>query len=183
MLGLTPAVWITEATVPRPDAVSNSAATACRSVTSQLTTVGVIPRSFSVAAAASSRSCLTSARTTAWSRPTTLAVASTHATRATRDYRHSTHIWTVYGECCQKASRVGFEPGMLAVVAINRSAQLRPTATTIAGRVHVVSVSISVPSARRPTRPSRLTREAAPTRTDAWCPRSGIEFGRNGFRP
>ena len=43
MLGLTPAVWITEATVPRPDAVSNSSATACRSVTSQLTAVGVDP--------------------------------------------------------------------------------------------------------------------------------------------
>ncbi len=37
MLGLTPAVWITEATVPRPDAVSNSPSTASRSVTSQLT--------------------------------------------------------------------------------------------------------------------------------------------------
>ena len=75
MLGLTPAVWITEATVPRPDAVSSSAATDGRSVTSQLTTVALTPRSFSVAAAASSRSCLTSQRTTVWSRPTIFAVA------------------------------------------------------------------------------------------------------------
>ena len=75
MLGLTPAVWITDATVPSPDAVSNSRPTAPRSVTSQLTTVGVIPTSFSAAAAPSSRSCLTSARTTVWARPTILAVA------------------------------------------------------------------------------------------------------------
>src|ERR1700710_411817 len=75
MLGLTPAVWITEATVPRPDAVSRSAATNGRSVRSRLTVVGLIPRSFTVAAASSSRSCLTSQRTTVWSRPTIFAVA------------------------------------------------------------------------------------------------------------
>ena len=75
MLGLTPAVWMTDATGPRPDAVSNNFSTACRSVTSQLTAVALIPRSASVLAASSKRSCLTSQRTTVWSRPTTLAVA------------------------------------------------------------------------------------------------------------
>ena len=75
MLGLTPAVWITEATVPRPAAVSKNPVTAARSVTSQLTAVGVIPSSCSTAAAASSRSCRTSQSTTVWSRPTILAVA------------------------------------------------------------------------------------------------------------
>ncbi len=36
MLGLTPAVWITEATAPSADAVSSKPSTALRSVTSQL---------------------------------------------------------------------------------------------------------------------------------------------------
>ena len=52
MLGLTPAVWMTEATVPSPDAVSISPSTACRSVTSQLTALQVIPRPSSVASRA-----------------------------------------------------------------------------------------------------------------------------------
>ena len=75
MLGLTPAVWITETSSPSPLAVSKTAPTASGSVTSAGTPVAEIPRSFSAATAASSRSARTSASTTAWSRPTMAAVA------------------------------------------------------------------------------------------------------------
>src|ERR1700749_2865478 len=66
---------MTEASVPRPVAVASSSVTAWRSVTSQLTIAGVIPSSSRVAAAVVNRSCLTSQRTSAWSWPTTFAVA------------------------------------------------------------------------------------------------------------
>src|SRR5690606_33810928 len=75
MLGLTPAVWITEASSPIPAVSLNSRSTACGSVTSQCTGVAVMPSSRSTAAAVSSRSCRTSHSTTACSRPTTRAVA------------------------------------------------------------------------------------------------------------
>ena len=76
MLGLTPAVWITEATVPSADAVSSKPVDGLPVGDVAVDGGAVMPRSSSAAAAASSRSCLTSQRTTGWSRPTIFAVAS-----------------------------------------------------------------------------------------------------------
>ncbi len=98
MLGLTPAVWITEATVPRPDAVSNSRATASRSVTSQFTTVAVIPRSFSVGGRGIEPVLPDVAQDDGVVSADDLGRGQTHAARAARDHRYSTHIWTVYAE-------------------------------------------------------------------------------------
>lgn len=74
MLGLTPAVWITEVTGPIAPAVLNSSTTAGRSVMSQL--ISRTSRPSNSAPTASRRSCRTSQSTTGCSRPTILAVAS-----------------------------------------------------------------------------------------------------------
>ncbi len=76
MLGLTPAVWMTDTMSPSSAAVRNSCSTADRSVTSQLTSVALMPSASSVPAASSKRSCRTSASTSVWSRPRILAVAT-----------------------------------------------------------------------------------------------------------
>jgi hypothetical protein len=97
MLGLTPAVWITAETVPSAAAVPKSRTTAFRSVTSQLTIVGVMPSCFNVEAAPSSRSCRTSASTTAWSLPTILAVATPMPPAPPVITVTRLMPWTVYG--------------------------------------------------------------------------------------
>ncbi len=88
MLGLTPAVWITEATVPSPDAVSSSPSTACRSVTSQLTALKVIPRPSSVLAGLVEAVLTDVAEDDGVVSPDDLRRGKTHPACATGDHRH-----------------------------------------------------------------------------------------------
>ena len=64
MLGLTPAVWITEAIGPTVEAVATSSATDFLSVMSQMTAVHSMWASANCVAAAFNRSWLTSQITT-----------------------------------------------------------------------------------------------------------------------